>query len=174
MTPTFLKKKKTTCSASLSHVNIWSICCSLSFLTSASSSHLSLRSCKSPINLCTCSIRALLSCDTSLPNAFLTGSANWSRRLCPSFKVCSAATAIKRNTKHIYIHVICTDGLHRNVKIKIECPGLTCGTNIVKPRFLYKTVDLWSFIMPIWIDTLIRSKVVYDFITFRVYVSIYR
>ncbi len=30
-----------------------------------------------------------------------------------------------------------------------NCPGLTCGINIVKPRFLYKAVDLWSYIMPI-------------------------
>ncbi len=30
-----------------------------------------------------------------------------------------------------------------------KCPGLTCGINIVKPRFLFKTVDLWSYIMPI-------------------------
>ena len=28
-----------------------------------------------------------------------------------------------------------------------NCPGLTCGIIIVKPRFLYKTVDLWSHIM---------------------------
>ncbi len=31
----------------------------------------------------------------------------------------------------------------------IYCPGLICGINIVKPRFLFKTVDLWSYIMPI-------------------------
>ncbi len=31
----------------------------------------------------------------------------------------------------------------------MQCPGLTCGINIVKPRFLFKTVDLWSYIMPI-------------------------
>ncbi len=37
-----------------------------------------------------------------------------------------------------------------------NCPGLTCGINIVKPRFLFKTVDLWSYILPI--DTHIRSK----------------
>ncbi len=30
-----------------------------------------------------------------------------------------------------------------------KCPGLTCGINIVKPRFLFKTVDLWSYILPI-------------------------
>ncbi len=30
-----------------------------------------------------------------------------------------------------------------------KCPGLTCGINIVKPRFLFKTMDLWSCIMPI-------------------------
>ncbi len=30
-----------------------------------------------------------------------------------------------------------------------NCPGLTCGINIVKPRFLFKTVDLWSYILPI-------------------------
>ncbi len=29
-----------------------------------------------------------------------------------------------------------------------KCPGLTCGINIVKPRFLFKTVDLWSYILP--------------------------
>ncbi len=28
-------------------------------------------------------------------------------------------------------------------------PGLTCGFYIVKPRFLFETVDLWSYIMPI-------------------------
>ncbi len=27
------------------------------------------------------------------------------------------------------------------------CPGLTCGANIVKPRLLFKTVDLWSYIL---------------------------
>ncbi len=31
----------------------------------------------------------------------------------------------------------------------LKCPGLTCGINIVKPRFLFKTVDLWSYILPI-------------------------
>ncbi len=31
----------------------------------------------------------------------------------------------------------------------LGCPGLTCDINIVKPRFLFKTVDLWSYIMPI-------------------------
>ncbi len=32
-----------------------------------------------------------------------------------------------------------------------KCPGLTCGINIhvVKPRFLFKTEDQWSYIMPI-------------------------
>ena len=30
-----------------------------------------------------------------------------------------------------------------------KCPGLTCGINIVKPMFLFKTVGLWSYIMPI-------------------------
>ncbi len=29
-----------------------------------------------------------------------------------------------------------------------KCPGLTCGINIVKPRFLFKTVNLWSYILP--------------------------
>ncbi len=28
-------------------------------------------------------------------------------------------------------------------------PGLTCGINIVKPRFLFQTVYQWSYIMPI-------------------------
>ena len=28
----------------------------------------------------------------------------------------------------------------------MKCPGLTCGINIVKARFLFKTVDLWSTI----------------------------
>ncbi len=31
-----------------------------------------------------------------------------------------------------------------------KCPGLTCGINIVKPRFLFKTVGLWSYILPIY------------------------
>ncbi len=32
-----------------------------------------------------------------------------------------------------------------------KCPGLICGTsiNIVKPTFMFKMVDLWSYIMPI-------------------------
>ena len=38
------------------------------------------------------------------------------------------------------------------------CSGFTCGTNIVKPRFLYKTLDLWSYInLCLSIDTHIRS-----------------
>ncbi len=36
-----------------------------------------------------------------------------------------------------------------NIYYTILCPGLTCGINIVKPIFLFKTVDLWSYIMPI-------------------------
>ncbi len=34
-----------------------------------------------------------------------------------------------------------------------KCPGLTCGINIVKSRFLFKTVDPWFYIMPISILT---------------------
>ncbi len=30
-----------------------------------------------------------------------------------------------------------------------KCPGLTCVINIVKPRFLFKIVDLWSYTLPI-------------------------
>ncbi len=37
-----------------------------------------------------------------------------------------------------------------------QCPGLTCGVNKVKPRFLYKTVDLWSYSMSI--DRYIHSN----------------
>ncbi len=69
-----------------------------------------------------------------------------------------------------------------------NCPGLTCGIDIVKPRFLFKTVHLWSWCC-LSTDTHILSKrychvpagwgeylsivSMYDFISFRVYVSIY-
>ncbi len=30
----------------------------------------------------------------------------------------------------------------------VKYSGLTCVINIVKPKFILKTVDLWSYIMP--------------------------
>ncbi len=29
----------------------------------------------------------------------------------------------------------------------IECPGLTCGISMVKPRFVFEIVNLWSYIL---------------------------
>ncbi len=40
----------------------------------------------------------------------------------------------------------------------VKCPGLACGINIVKSRFLFKNMDLWSYINSLSIDTHIRTK----------------
>ncbi len=56
-----------------------------------------------------------------------------------------------------------------------KCPGLTCVINIIKPRFLYKTVDLWSYMMPLdRYSHILKYSQVDDSVKIRAYVSIYR
>ena len=71
----------------------------------------------------------------------------------------AAGQLLCRNGQLLALPLENTGWAHFNVKLHflfclidchlIKCPGLTCGINIVKPRFLFKTVDLWSYILPI-------------------------